>query len=180
MKGIAPQRQLSQKGTEATYHRLSRELLQLVQTHAHTHGLYTDTSCFEKHSVGIFVAERLRSRVTCNGEVCHAHPSDGSLHLSLHPADVKVVLEKGWGQRHPIAREKSWWWRLLRTGRRVLPPGFVMVYAPRDEKELRVVIEIVRAAVCWVSGRGLRWEKECVLNQTESETNGQVEMAPSI
>lgn len=117
--------------------------------------------------MGIFVAEKFRSCVTCNGEVCHAHPSDGSLHLSLHPADVKVVLANGWGQRHPIAREKSWWWQVLRTGRRKLPPGFVMVYAPRDEKELRVVVEIVRAAVCWVSGRGLQWERECVIEDKE-------------
>lgn len=150
-----------------TYEVLSRELLALVQTHAHTHGLYTDTSCFEKHSMGIFVAEEFRSRVTCNGEVCHAHPSDGSLHLCLHPADVKVVLANGWGQRHPIARERSWWWQVLRTGRRKLPPGFVMVYAPRDEKELRVVVEVVRAAICWVSGRGLRWERECVIEDKE-------------
>lgn len=77
------------------------------------------------------------------------------MHLSLHPADVKLFLAKGWGQRHPIAREKSWWWRVLRTGRRKLPPNFVMVYAPRDEKELSVVVDIVRAAICWVSGRGL-------------------------
>jgi len=155
VKGIAPQRQLTQQGNQSTYETLRRELLTLVQMHAHTHGLYTDTSCFEKHSVGVFVAEKFRSRVTCNGEVCHAHPSDGSMHLSLHPADVKLFLAKGWGQRHPIAREKSWWWRVLRTGRRKLPPNFVMVYAPRDEKELSVVVDIVRAAICWVSGRGL-------------------------
>ena len=60
----------------------------------------------------------------------------------------------------------------MRTGRRKLPPGFVMMYAPRDEKELRVVVEIVRAAVCWVSGRELRWERECVMEDKEMASVG--------
>lgn len=34
-----------------------------------------------------------------------------------------------------------------------MPAGFVMVYAPKDEGELGVVLEIVRAAVGWVSGK---------------------------
>lgn len=54
-------------------------------------------------------------RLTCGGEVCHSHPSDGSLHLVLHPADVRAVLEKGWGERHPLAWDDGedgwcWWW----------------------------------------------------------------------
>ncbi|RAH87627.1 hypothetical protein BO86DRAFT_7170 [Aspergillus japonicus CBS 114.51] len=94
--------------------------------------------------------EQRRHRLTCNGEVCHAHPSDGSLHLTLHPADVKLVLERGWGQRHPLARDSWWWWL------RIVPPGFVMVYAPRDAEELECVLEIIRAAAWWVSGTELR------------------------
>ncbi|OJK00274.1 hypothetical protein ASPACDRAFT_78180 [Aspergillus aculeatus ATCC 16872] len=93
--------------------------------------------------------EQRRHRLTCNGEVCHAHPSDGSLHLTLHPADVKLVLERGWGQRHPLARDSWWWWL------RIVPPGFVMVYAPRDAEELECVLEIIRAAAWWVSGTEL-------------------------
>ena len=38
---------------------------------------------------------------------------------------------------------------------RCVPAGFVMVYAPRDERELRCVLEIVRAAAWWVSGDGI-------------------------
>ena len=36
-----------------------------------------------------------------------------------------------------------------------MPAGFVMVYAPRDERELRCVLEIVRAAAWWGSGDGM-------------------------
>lgn len=159
--GIAPQRQISHHSPGYIHALLTAELTRLVRKHSHTHGLYTDTSCFEKHSTGIFVAgpfcspttSTTTSTSTCNSEVCHAHPSDGSLHLTLHPADVAVVLERGWGQRHPLAREGSWWWRALRSGKKTVPAGFVMVYAPRDEGELGGVLEIVRAAVGWVSGR---------------------------
>ncbi|OJJ49784.1 hypothetical protein ASPZODRAFT_128314 [Penicilliopsis zonata CBS 506.65] len=146
--GIAPQRQVTQQGDSAAYESLAAALRRLA--HSHPEKLYTATSCFEKHSTGVFVHAAARVRPTCSGEVCHAHPSDGSLHLTLHPADVRLVLDRGWGQRHPLARE-GWWWRRAKF----VPPGFVMVYAPRDAKELRSVLEIVRAAAWWVSGREL-------------------------
>lgn len=66
-------------------------------------------------------------------EIGHMHGSDGSLHLNLAPKDAKLVLERGWGQRHPLAGT-------------VLYLGDVMVYAPRIEKELEVVKGITRAA----------------------------------
>ncbi|RAK97099.1 uncharacterized protein BO80DRAFT_438000 [Aspergillus ibericus CBS 121593] len=177
--GIAPQRQMTQKGTQAMYETLSTEIQRLVSQHPET--LYEGTSCFEKHSTGVFCTgpaapnptttsntntnitpnrdisstilthnHQWRHRRTCNGEVCHAHPSDGSLHLTLHPADVKLVIERGWGQRHPLTRE-SWWWCYLRT----VPTGFVMLYAPRNRDELETVLEIIRAAAWWVSGEEL-------------------------
>ncbi|KAL5333444.1 hypothetical protein BJX70DRAFT_403553 [Aspergillus crustosus] len=164
--GIAPQRQLTQKASPAMYDALAIEVQRLALSHPKT--LYTATSCFEKHSTGIFYrqpttpspASSAKSpkrpstthnhRITCNGEVCHSHPSDGSLHLTLHPADVKLVLERGWGQRHPLARD-SWWWVT-----RIVPTGFVMIYAPRNEDEVKVVGEIIRAAGGWVSGKELK------------------------
>ncbi|KAL4894086.1 hypothetical protein BDV59DRAFT_176810 [Aspergillus ambiguus] len=145
------------------YQALTAAMLHLTQQHPDL--LYAGTSCFEKHSTGIFcrlgtspptATAGLRpvfSRHTCNGEVCHGHPSDGSLHLTLHPADVRLMLERGWGQRHPLARE-DWWWSAMRT----VPPGFVMVYAPRNAEELESVMEIVRAAVWWVSGLAVTGE----------------------
>ncbi|PWY73211.1 hypothetical protein BO94DRAFT_559991 [Aspergillus sclerotioniger CBS 115572] len=166
--GIAPQRQTTQKSSSTMYTTLCSSIQDLVSHHPQI--LYEGTSCFEKHSTGVFCTGPTptlphtqtaptskeidissliftRHRLTCNGEVCHAHPSDGSLHLTLHPADVKLVIERGWGQRHPLTRE-SWWWCYLRT----VPTGFVMVYAPRNRGELDTVLEIIRAAAWWVSG----------------------------
>ena len=54
-------------------------------------------------------------------EFAHLHPSnDGSLHLTLPPAAQQVVLDKGWGEPHPIS-------------------GTPMIYGPRDAQELEVV-----------------------------------------
>lgn len=66
------------------------------------------------------------------------------MHLNLHPDDAKIVLEKGWGERHPLA--KGGWMT------QYVPRTFVMVYAPRDRGELEVVGRIVEAAGFWVSG----------------------------
>ncbi|KAL2845703.1 hypothetical protein BJY01DRAFT_177872 [Aspergillus pseudoustus] len=175
--GIAPQRQITQKSGTPMYDALAAEIRRLTNTHPNA--LYAATSCFEKHSTGIFYRlpdsgvcpnpstattstsrkqqpdrrpqlQSHKHRITCNGEVCHSHPSDGSLHLTLHPADVKVVIERGWGQRHPLARD-DWWWVT-----RFVPAGFVMIYAPRNAEELKCVIEIIRAAAWWVGGKELR------------------------
>ncbi|KAF2019082.1 hypothetical protein BU24DRAFT_112186 [Aaosphaeria arxii CBS 175.79] len=138
--GIAPQRQQSQRSSPSTYAALVARLRLLAQEPRNM--LLERTSCFEKHSSGLFARTPITR--TCGGEICHAHPSDGSMHLTLHPADVKVVIEAGWGERHPLAR--GGWFR------RFVPREFVLVYAPREEADLEVLMEVVGAAVWWVSG----------------------------
>ncbi|KAL9577088.1 MAG: hypothetical protein Q9212_006599, partial [Teloschistes hypoglaucus] len=70
-------------------------------------------------------------------------PSDSSMHLTLHPEDAALVISRGWGERHPLAGCP-----VLGIGKRLLPEGFVMVYAPQDEKQIEVLHDIVRAAGC--------------------------------
>jgi len=48
------------------------------------------------------------------------------------------------GERHPLAR--GGWCR------RFVPKEFVLVYAPRNEQDLEVVMKIVHASIWWVSG----------------------------
>ena len=102
------------------------------------------TSCLEKHGPGLFALQPINKTNHCSGEICHAHPSDGSMHLTLHPADAAVVILRGWGERHPLS---SGGWLA-----RFVPQGFVMVYAPRNENEVEIVRKIVAAAVWWVGG----------------------------
>jgi hypothetical protein len=47
-------------------------------------------------------------------------------------------MKRGWGQRFPV----TW----------LAPPSWIMVYAPRNEDEVEIVREIVRAAVCHAVG----------------------------
>jgi phospholipase/carboxylesterase len=68
-------------------------------------------------------------------EFAHLHPpADGSLHLALPPEVVDRVIENGWAERHPLA------------GHYGLPTNIVMVYGPRDEPELEVVVALVQAS----------------------------------
>ena len=60
-----------------------------------------------------------------------------------------LVLAAGWGERHPLAG-------CLIHGNRLLPSGFVMVYAPSNKDEVPIVMEIVKAGGWWVGGVDLR------------------------
>lgn len=143
VKGIAPQRQKSQQSPAPIFALLTQRLHALAAVPAND--LVERTSCFEKHSAGLFARHPITR--TCGGEICHAHPSDGSLHMCLHPADAKIMIEAGWGERHPLAR--GGWCR------RFVPREFVLVYAPRTEDEVETVMGIVGAAVWWVGGRSV-------------------------
>ncbi|KAI1072452.1 hypothetical protein LB507_003267 [Fusarium sp. FIESC RH6] len=100
------------------------------------------SSTLERHGPALFVASDNPSHPIAKSmyrEIGHMHGSDGSLHLNLAPKDAKLVLERGWGQRHPLAGT-------------VLYLGDIMVYAPRSEEELEVVKGITRAAAKFMLG----------------------------
>jgi len=68
-------------------------------------------------------------------EIVHIHRfKDFSMHVVLAPKDCKLVIEKGWGERHPVSG-------------RSLPKEYLIIYAPRTAEELRVVGQIIRASV---------------------------------
>ncbi|KAL1877082.1 hypothetical protein VTK73DRAFT_8890 [Phialemonium thermophilum] len=137
--GLAPQRQLNQAGNLQTYQALK---LALEDFSARNPGKFvTATSCLEKHGFALFARRPLN--VCGNGEICHIHTSERSLHMNLHPDDIKEVLEKGWGQRHPMAW-KGWVYTPI-------PSTFVMIYAPRDESDLRIVLKIIEAAIWYTT-----------------------------
>jgi len=87
--------------------------------------------------------DRAPGRCMIEGEFAHIHPaSDGSLHMTLPPDIVDRAIDQGWAERHPLA------------GQHGLPANIVMVYGPRDDDELDVVTELVRAS--WEYARGVR------------------------
>ncbi|KAG6014795.1 hypothetical protein E4U43_006122 [Claviceps pusilla] len=138
--GIAPQRQLDQHGSRHSYLALRRTMIKLAATKPLSFG--TERSCVEKHGLALFARHALRTN--CQGEIVHVHDSDHSMHMCLHPEDIKVVLQKGWGQRHPLAR-KGWWFQMP------VSADFVMIYAPRNQHELQIVYRIIEAAIWYTS-----------------------------
>ncbi|KAI0203881.1 hypothetical protein F4808DRAFT_390943 [Astrocystis sublimbata] len=145
--GIAPQRQVDQFGSRDCYLALRR----IIEKHGadHAEELGIGTSCFEKHGLGLF--SRYPFNNTCQGEICHVHNSDHSLHLNLHPEDAREVIEKGWGQRHPLT-SRCFLFKMP------VPRQFTMVYAPRTRDELKVVCQIIDAAGWWVTAKEIRMD----------------------
>ncbi len=65
-------------------------------------------------------------------EFAHVHPPhDGSMHMRLPEDQVRELLERGWGEHHP----------LVPAGK--MAPTSVMVYGPRDPDELGVVMSLI-------------------------------------
>ena len=60
----------------------------------------------------------------CGREFAHVHPVDGSLHLTLPVRVHREVVEKGWGEPHPLS-------------------GTMLVFGPRRPRELEVVWQIL-------------------------------------
>jgi hypothetical protein len=145
--GIAPQRQVNQFGSRECYLALRR----ILENHGLVHNdeLGIGTSCFEKHGLGLFARYPVNN--TCQGEICHVHNSDHSLHLNLHPEDAKEVIQKGWGQRHPLT-SRCFLFKMP------VPRQFTMVYAPRTRDELKVVCQIIEAAGWWVIAKDIRMD----------------------
>ncbi|KAF8539127.1 hypothetical protein BDD12DRAFT_738370 [Trichophaea hybrida] len=140
VRGIAPHRQINQIPPQDVFNYLSTSIMKLAKDYPSKFRI--STSAFEKHCPGLFSLKK--ANPAGNGEVCHAHPSDGSLHMTLHPEDIKTVLEAGWGERHPLSRG-GWCSRFV-------PQQFVMIYAPRSKEEVETVMEIIKASVGWISG----------------------------
>ncbi|OXM68490.1 luciferase domain-containing protein [Amycolatopsis vastitatis] len=73
-------------------------------------------------------------------EFFHLHPSyDGSMHLSLPPRAARVVVERGWGEPHPIAGIH-------------LPAGTVLLYGPRDRSEVDICLIVVQYSASHLRG----------------------------
>jgi len=69
-------------------------------------------------------------------EFAHIHPAyDGSLHMALSEEDFKIVIDKQWGEQHPLA------------GRGLIPDTIALVYAPRNIEEMDTVMKIVDASL---------------------------------
>jgi len=87
-----------------------------------------------------------------NREIGHFHPWDGSLHIALPPNVAPEAVAAGWAEVHPVARAG------------MAPEHFVMLYGPRDEREVDVVFELILAAYRYAGGRGVPEESHLLVD----------------
>ncbi|KUJ10957.1 uncharacterized protein LY89DRAFT_626565 [Mollisia scopiformis] len=137
---ILPQRQLNQKATEDF-----REYFQTLITSlasSQPSQLQVSISVLERTGPALFIHPSIIKHLGAGGtrnEIAHLHESDGSMHVSLAPSDAKLIIERGWGERFGLSGS-------------ILPVTYTMVYAPRDEEEMRIAETIVRAGVKFMLG----------------------------
>ncbi|KAE8153714.1 hypothetical protein BDV25DRAFT_18395 [Aspergillus avenaceus] len=68
-------------------------------------------------------------------ELAHIHSVDRSLHIFISPADARTVIDARWGRRF--------------ANPSLTPPGWIMVYAPRNTEEVEQVRQILKAVLQW-------------------------------
>ena len=151
VQGIIPQRQITQQGSPINFALTHAALSALSEKYPSK--CIAAGSQVEQHSKGLHsLIDRTGNhspRGICKeSEVCHVHVFDGSVHVELHPEDVKVVIDKGWGERHPLA---------LGWQSAFLPEGFTLLYAPRTAEEVEVLMRIVGAGMGWATGGEKGW-----------------------
>lgn len=93
-------------------------------------------SRLEKHNQAIFLRDAPEWAIPGDGEIAHLHPVDGSMHVTLSPADAAACVSAGWGEWHPLAG-------VLHR----LPDTYLLVYPPRDSYEMAIAARILHAAV---------------------------------
>ncbi len=138
---VIPHTQYSQNATDEIIEALSQWLFSLEHIEekdslisvAGTPGAY-----FNVNVKGLNPAALLIDR-----EFTHIHPQPqgGSQHLALRPEDANEVIAKGWGEEHP----------LLKGG--YLKTHTIMVYAPRDERDLNVIKTITQRSYDFAMNR---------------------------
>lgn len=68
---------------------------------------------------------------------------EGSVQVNLDPDCGQIVLDRGWGVIHPLARYMAG----------ALPPQSLIVFAPRNAGELATVSMIIEVAYVYAVGR---------------------------
>ena len=107
---------------------------QLTQT-----DLSTGDSCVSVPGARAFildptVAAGPAAAFLCETEFAHLHPpGDGSLHIALPPDVYRAVQTAGWGVPHPIS-------------------GTMLIFGPRDRRDLEIVWQIVLASYRFALG----------------------------
>lgn len=165
VSGCVPQRQLTQNAPEEMQQRM-RELVDGVVAASAMRAASPEQadvlqrrSHYERRHMALYVSPLRLAEGRCGriarrvqGEIGHVH-TDGSSHWYFSSEDVKEVLEKGWGERHPLAGgDGEGIWGKVRSKLSGLGRGWVLVYGARDEKEFEVFERLADRSIGWMLG----------------------------
>ncbi|RZT62360.1 hypothetical protein EV140_0883 [Microcella alkaliphila] len=133
-----PQRQLDRQASPALWGELVAAVFALPGV-VEGHSAVSPASSRAVHlaKVGVPIEPR-RSLAPADArfEPVHLHGvDDTSLHLVLDPARGTELVDRGWAEPHQY---EDWGTEFL-------------VYGPRDERELAVVVDIVRESIAWAT-----------------------------
>ncbi|KAJ5753553.1 uncharacterized protein N7511_007706 [Penicillium nucicola] len=148
---VVPQRQLTQLPDELIMEKFVAVFNAFgLRNH---HLVKMSRSRLEKHAPALFLADHIPSSAILDGEIAHLHSgNDHSAHVVLAPADCIKVIEAGWGQRHAFSGSSAMTYLSLGT-RPDIPAEYLLIYAPRTEAEIETVMQIIAAAVKFMTGR---------------------------
>lgn len=149
---IVPHRQLSQQRSEVQKDALDGLFDAFIQNNLDL--VEKKVSHYETHNAALYVksnvirddAERLPDTcVIAQGEIGHVH-ADSSVHLYFSPTDAAVIMDKGWGERHRLAK-RIW-------GKPVIGIDctYILLYIPRDQEELAVLRTLLHASAAYMLG----------------------------
>ncbi|KAJ6011966.1 hypothetical protein N7499_013064 [Penicillium canescens] len=148
---VVPQRQLTQVPDEVVMEKFC-DVFNAFGLRNH-HLVKLSRSNLENHVPALFFADHIPSPGILNGEIAHIHSgNDHSAHVILAPADCIKVIEAGWGQRHAFSGSSAMTYLSLGT-RPDIPAEYLLIYAPRTEAEIETVMQIIAAAVKFMTGR---------------------------
>ncbi len=86
-------------------------------------------------------------------EIAHLHMYDYSFHVQLHPKDIRLVMQLGWGERHAgagqfVGTDARYRSNLCKQAGKLIE-SHCLVYAPLNEEDVHAVKAIVRSAAEW-------------------------------
>ncbi|GLI82083.1 hypothetical protein PoHVEF18_010484 [Penicillium ochrochloron] len=151
---VAPQRQVTQIPDEDVMEKFRSKFRSFgLKNH---HLVKFQQSNLEGQAEALFLADHLPITdlaTTMQGEIAHIHSgNDHSLHLVMAPADCKKIIEAGWGQRHAFSGTSALTFLSLGTLPDI-PSEYLLIYAPRNDAEIEIVLEIVSASIKFMTGR---------------------------
>ncbi|KAI2626042.1 hypothetical protein GGS26DRAFT_592820 [Hypomontagnella submonticulosa] len=135
---VAPQRQTSATAPAAMVSRQKAFLASLSLANPSIFALQTSKLEGPLHEAVWLAPETYNKDTTTQmrlgrgtgGEWAHVH-GEGSTHVTLSAADAAAAIAGGWAERHKLSGVGG-------ARRAMIPWGYVLVYAPRDEAEYGV------------------------------------------